>query len=829
MSPLFQDIRYAIRTLRRSYALTLVIVASLAIGIGANTAIFSVVNALLLKPLPYPDADRLAILWLRSPGVNIPQDWPSPGQYLDVQQQNHAFAEMAIAQGRVGTMLATAADSANGQSEPQRVEALLTSSSLFPLLGAKPIFGRLLRPEEDAGPTAQVVVLSHAFWRRAFGADPNVVGRTITLNGLAQNPGESNQFQVIGVLGSDFLMNGEIIPTVSSTTRMDVYLPLPFGPETQTKRRGDENFNILARLKPGVTMAQAKSDVAGIAAKIREVDKRDRTFTIDVVPLVDSVVGNVRLAVLVVMGSVTLVLLIACANVANLLLTRATGRQKEVAVRTALGASWQRLVRQLLTESLLLGLLGGVMGLLVARTALQVVRTMNPGNIPRLDAIALDASVLTFTFAVSVVTGLLFGLAPAVRAARVDLSASMKAGGRSSQGDGGFGSSRRRLRSLLVVSEVAISLMLLVGAGLLIRSFVRLQHVAPGFDPEGVVSMRLGASARQFQNRDAALGFYRPFNEALAVVPGVVARGAVTSLPFTSSVGWGGINVEGWTPAPGQELQVDQRGATTDYFRAMKIPVIQGRVFSDADLPQNAEPVCVIDEKFAQRFWPNGDAVGKHLWNGDPGATKYAIVGVVGTVKQYGLDVDGRIVMYRPSLNGSWHVARTTGDPTIVAAALVRKIHELDPTMTVVDVQTMTDRMSGSMARQRFSTVMLGAFAGFALLLAIVGVYGVMSHLVAQGARDIGVRMALGAERRRILSMVLRQGLELAGAGTVIGLLGAAALTRVMAGLLFDVSTTDATTFAIVPAVLIATAMLATCIPALRATRVDPVVALRDE
>jgi predicted permease len=623
-------------------------------------------------------------------------------------------------------------------------------------------------------------------------------------------------------------LNDEIMPTVASIRQMDVFLPLPFGPQTQINRRGDENFNVMARLKPGVTMEQAKSDVLGTAGRIREKDRRDRTFTIDTVSLVESVVGNVKLAVLVVMGSVTLVLLIACANVANLLLTRATGRQKEVAVRTALGASWQRLVRQLMTESLLLGLLGGAAGLLIAHGALQVVRSINPGNIPRLDAITLDGTVLFFTFAVSIVTGLLFGLAPAVRAARVDLHTSMKAGGRNTQGDGGFGS-RRRLRSLLVVAEVAISLMLLVGAGLLIRSFVKLQQVLPGFEPEGVISLRLGPTARQFENRDAALAFYRTWADALSAVPGVAVRGAVSSLPFTSSVGWGSINVEGWTPAPGQELQVDQRGATADYFRTMQIPLVAGRVFTDLDTVTNAQPVCIIDEKFAKRFWPNGDAIGKHLWSGDNNAPKSRIVGVVGTVKQYGLDVDGRIVVYRPAINGGWHVARTTGDPAIVGAALVKKIHELDPTVTVVDVQPMTDRMSGSMARQRFSTVMLGAFAAFALLLAVVGVYGVISHLVTQGAHDIGVRMALGAGRGRIVLMVLRQGLELAGAGVVVGVIGAAALTRVMAGLLFEVSTIDVTTFSTVPVILTIAAVMAILIPGLRATRVDPVVVMREE
>jgi predicted permease len=820
MNAFLQDLRYAARTLRRNAALSAVIVGSLAIGIGANTAIFSVVNALLLEPLPYPEPERLAVLWLRSPGINIPQDWPSPGQFIDVRAENRSFEEMSISQGRAGTLL--------GREEAQRVEGLLTSSSLFQLLGARPLYGRLLRADEDVPGQPPVVILSYGFWKRAFNADPAAVGTVITLNGFGQGGGDAkNLFEIAGVLRPDFLLNDEIMPTVASIRQMDVFLPLPLGADA-VKRRGDENFNLMARLKPGVTMAQARSDVAEIAARIRDKDRRDRTFTIDVVPLVESVVGNVRAAVLVVLGSVALVLLIACANVANLLLTRATSRQKEIAVRTALGASWKRLVRQLLTESVLLALLGGAAGLVIARIALQVVRGINPGNIPRLEAIALDGRVLAFTFAISIATGILFGLAPALRAARVDLNASLKAGGRNAQGEGGFGSSRRRLRSLLVVAEVAISLMLLIGAGLLLRSFVRLQQVSPGFDPEGVISMRVGASARQFANRDASLEYYRAAGEALASVPGVVSRGAVSALPFTSSVGWGGINVEGWTPQPGQELQVDQRTATPEYFKTMRIPLVQGRFFTDADFPQTAQLVAIVDEKFAQRFWPAGDAIGKQIW-GDP-ARKITIVGVVGTVKQYGLDVDGRIVFYRPGPWGSYQVARTaSADPAAVARDMIRKIHEIDPTITVFDVQTMRARMSASMARQRFATLMLGSFALFALVLAVVGVYGVMSHLVAQGAHDIGVRMALGAERSRILQMVLRQALELTVAGSALGLIGAALLSRVMTSMLFGVGTTDAVTFSMVPFLLIATAMLASYIPARRATRVDPVVALRDE
>ena len=823
LDSVWQDVRYALRTFARAPGLTFLIVVSLAIGIGATTAIFSVVNALLLKPLPYPDPDRLAVLWLRSPGINIPQDWPSPGQYMDVKKENRSFSELSISQGRTGTLIGRGGEAPF--PEPQRVEVLATSSNLFHMLGAKAARGRLLLPDEDSLGKAPVVVLSDRFWKRALNADPNIVGKTIVLNGLSTGRDTTRQFEVVGVLEPDFLLNAEIMPTVASIQQMDLFLPLPLGADAES-RRGDENYNIMGRLKAGVTMARARTDVAAIAARIREKDHRDKSFTIDVVPLVDSVVGNIRLALLVVMGSVSLVLLIACTNVAGLLLTRAAGRQKELAVRISLGARWQRLVRQLLTETVLLGLMGGLAGLLVAVLALDAVRAINPGNIPLVDTIRLDGDVLAFTFAVSMFAGVLFGLAPAFRAARVDVNSLLKAGGRNTQGDGGLGFSRRRLRSLLVAGEVAISLVLLVGAGLLIRSFVRLQRVSPGFDPSGVVSMRLGTSGRQFANRDAAVAYYATFGEQLSSVPGVKERGAVSTLPFTSSVGWGHINVEGWTPKPGQELQVDLRGATTRYFSTMRIPLIAGRFFDDADLPPNAAQVAIVDDKFAQRFWPRGNAIGKHVWFGQDPTKNFTIVGVVGTVKQYGLDVDGRSVVYGPVANASYQVARTSGDPVTVARAMVRKMHELDPSLAVFDVRTMTDRMSDSMARQRFSTTMLGAFAGFALLLAIVGVYGVISNLVAQGSHDIGLRMALGAEPRGILLMVLRQGMELTIVGIVAGLLGAIALTRVMASLLFGVSTTDLLTFSAVPFALIVTAALAVCIPALRATRVDPTVAL---
>jgi putative ABC transport system permease protein len=528
------------------------------------------------------------------------------------------------------------------------------------------------------------------------------------------------------------------------------------------------------------------------------------------------------------LGSVALVLLIACANVANLLLTRASGRQKEVAIRTALGAGWMRLVRQLLTESVVLGVMGGAAGLLIAKLGLYVVRTVNPGNIPRLEVIGLDGGVLAFTLGVSVLTGIVFGLAPSLRTARVDLNSALKSGGRSAHADGGFNSSRRRLRSVLVVSELALSLMLLIGAGLLVRSFVRLQSVPPGFNPDSVISMRVGRTGMDLSNREAAVEYFRQMGERIASVPGVKTRGAVTALPFTSSVGWGSVHVEGFIPQPGQELQVDQRAATPDYFRTMEIPLIKGRFFSEFDGLPNAQPVAIVDEKFAQRFWPDENPIGKHLWN-DP-KQQMTIVGVVGTVKQYGLDIDGRIVFYRPSLGLlGYQVAKTASDPASVSASITRAIHSVDPTVPIYDVRTMNHRLNESLARQRFATIMLGAFSVFAMILAIVGVYGVMSHLVTQGTHDIGVRMALGAQRSRIVSMVIRQGMELTGAGVILGLIGAALLTRVMAALLFGVSATDVATFAAVPLMLVAIALVASYVPALRATRVDPVVALRDE
>ncbi len=813
MHPLLQDFRYALRMLRKNPGTTLVIVLSLAIGIGANSAVFSVVDALMLRPLPYPQADRLAAVWLHSPGIGIYRDWPSPGQYIDIQKENHSFTEMSISRLTSFTL--------TGIDQPEQIAGMRTSSGLLHMLGARPLLGRVLLPEEDKPGKPAVAILSYRLWKRLFSSDARAIGRGITLNG--------NQFTVAGVLRPDFRLNSEVMPAEGPMDKVDIFLPLPLGADA-AQNRGDENYNLIVKLKPGVTVPQAQADIDIIARRIREKDKRDRTFGMTVVGLLDQVVGDVRRAMLVLLGSVTLVLLSACANVANLLLTRAASREKEVAIRTALGAGWRRLARQLLTESLLLAVLGGAAGLAIAQAGLYVMRAIHPGNIPRLEDISINGPVLLFTFGVSTLAGLLFGLAPVWRATRVDLNTSLKSGGRSGQTDGGLLLSRHGLRGLLVVSELAFSLILLIAAGLLIRSFVRLQNVPPGFATDHVLSMQVAASGPKFREDKPVIQFYREVGQRIARLPAVIAQGQASVLPLTGAVGWGGINVEGYTPPPGQELQVDLRLASTDYFRAMKIQLLKGRYFDSHD-SIDGQRVTIIDEQFAQRFWPRDNPIGKHLWF-DP-KKPFTIAGVVGTIKQYGLDSGSKIAVYFPQDQQGggqmFEVVRTSGSPAEVANAIVREIHAVDPAVPVYDIRTMDERLYDSMARQRFATTMLGAFAAFALLLAAVGVYGVMSYLVTQSTHDIGVRVALGAQPGQIVGLVVRQGMALALVGIVAGLIGSAALTRAMSSLLFGVSATDAVTFVAVAALLAAVVCAATMIPARRATGVDPMVALRDE
>lgn len=811
---LMQDLHYATRSFAKTPGLTALIVLSLALGIGANTAIFSVTSTLLLKPLPYREPDRLAILWLRSPGIGIPQDWPSPGQYHDIVIQNHVFEETALVSG--GSFTLTDHDAAKS------VDGIEATSSLLPLLGAKPLLGRLFSPDEDRPGAPQTVVLTYGFWQQEFAGDPHIVGRAFILDGRPHT--------VVGVLPPSFRLNHEVIPTISGIDKPEFFMP-PTDEARKPDNYGSENYNIVARLRPGVTMQQAQLDIDVIAARHRKEKHRDPSFTISVVPLTEQVVGNIRTAVLILFGAVALVLLIACTNVANLLLSRAAVRKREIAIRAALGAGRARVVRQLLTESVALSLMGGLAGIVISALSIYVTRKMHPGNIPRLDELGMDYRVLCFTFAIAIVTGVVFGLAPALRASRVDLTANLKAGGKG-LASGGLSVRHDKLRGALVIAELAISLPLLVGAGLLVRSFIHLANVPPGFSPQNVASMHVAAYGPQFRDPVTRVHFYQELIDRAQHIPGVKATGAVSALPLTKTIGWGGMHIEGYVPPPNEpELQVDQRSATSSYFSAMEIPLLQGRFFAATDTDQ-MPLVAIIDQKMADRFWPGASAIGKRIRRSDD-SPWITIVGVVGVVREYGLDLDTRMVVYYPHTqvrNGSMYfVARTTSDAAAMTATITHLVNSINPSVPVDDVATMEQRVHDSMSRQRFAMTMLGSFAVFAMILAAVGIYGVMSFLVTQGSPDIAVRMALGARPESILALVFRQGMTLALAGMLAGLIGAFGLTRMMSTLLFGVTPTDPVTFFSVLALLFLAAFSACLFPAIRGMRIDPINALRME
>ena len=816
METLRQDLSYGFRTLFKNPGFTAVAVLSLAIGIGANIAIFSVINALLLRPLPYQDADRLAILWQRSPGLNVAQDWFSPGQCLDVKAENQVFEQVAVTIG--------ASFNLTGQGGPEHVDGARVTSSLFPLLGAKAALGRVLLPEEDSPGKPATVILSHGFWRRRFGGDPQVIGKTLVLSG--------SSFEIVGVMQPGFSLTKEVMLTVNAIERADVLLPLPMSEGARTNR-GNEDFNIFAKLKPGVSLAQAQADMDVIAGRMKQRYPENYPahgrLTISVVPLLKQVVGEIDLALYVLLATVGFVLLIACANVANLLLARATVRQKEIAIRAAVGASRARIARQLLTESALLALTGGMLGMVIALGAFEALRAFGPENIPRLNEIDVDGRVVAFTFFISMLTGIVFGLALALRASRVDLNKTLKEGGRGA--DRGHG--RHMTRKLLVVFEVALSLIVLICAGLLIRSYRRVVNAHPGFDSRNVHAMRLSLPGARYSTPESIVGFFRQVGERLERTPGVESVGTSYSLPMSAvAFAWEPITIDGYVPPTAQDTIISNvRIINPGYFDVMRIPLKLGRYFTGQDIKGTQETV-IVNEALAERFWPNEYPIGKRLQRGESGPWR-TVVGVISDTKEYSAEKEPPIAVYYPAeqviARNMYLVIRTTSDPVPMTAAIVKEIQAVDPEMPVYDVGSMDQRLYGSLARQRFSMFLLGVFALIALILAAIGVYGVMAYSVSQRTHEIGVRIALGARPDAILRLVIRQALILAAMGIAIGLVGAFALTRVMSSLLFGVSATDLLTFVITSLLLGSIALMASYIPARRAAKVDPIAALQHE
>jgi len=808
MWSLWQDLRYAFRAFLRNPAFTLAALLSLAIGIGANSAIFSVANALFLRPLPYRDADRLVIIWNRSPGLAILQDWFSTAHYFDIKAGHRGLEQVAIAIG--GNYNLT------GSGEPERVGTVRVSSSLFSMLGVRPLYGRLFGPDEDVPGHAPVALLSFGMWTRRYGADPSMVGRAVMING--------QPYQVAGILPRHFSLPHEVLPTLAGVEQAEVLVNLPLGPAA-AKARDHEDYNIVGKLKRGVSLSQAQAEMDTLTARLRhdfpELYPPNGGMTFSIVPLMEQVVGDVRPMVWVLLGSVGFVLLIACANVANLLLSRAVARQKEMSVRTALGATRSRILRQLLAESVLLALGGGAFGVLLAAWSLRWVRVFGVKSVPRLPDIAIDGRVLVCSLLLSFACGVLFGLAPALRSIRLD-------GTRGSTRVGG-------MRKVLVASELALSVILLIGAGLLIRSFARLESVPPGFRPSGVLTFDLTMAGRKYADPQVVLSSYRRLWERLEQLPGATAAGGTNSLPLSQSFAWTPITIEGRTPPAGEKfLNADLRMVGGRYFEAMGIPLKDGRTFNDQDVAANPR-VVMIDERMAQEFWPHQSAVGKRIHVVQIKSNDYwqTVVGVVGRVKQESLDSDPRIAFYMPQTQlvtrAMTVTVHTNADPAGMTSAVKQELRQIDPDLPMYSIRTMQQRVDESLARRRFFKLLLAIFALIAMALASIGIYGVMSFLVTQSTREIGIRIALGATQQGILRMVLRQGMTIAAAGVILGVGGALMLGRFLRSLLFQVQPTDPATFLSIPLLLMLVALLATYLPARRAARTDAMVSLRCE
>ena len=806
MQNFIQDLRFSLRMLFKYRGFTALAVFVLALGIGANSAIFSVVNGVLLRPLDYKNPERLVVLWEKMQQTD--QLELAPDDFVDYQNRNQVFEKFAASQ-RQGFNL-------TGGDEALRVEGGAVTADLFPLLGVAPALGRTFSPEEDRAGASHVVVLSYGLWQRRFGGDRNILNQPITLNG--------ESYTVIGVMPTNFQFPPPMTQGgTANETRSELWVPRIL--ETETYRNSHSLFAI-GRLKEGVSFAQAKADLESIAMERQQSASQSHSnISVNVMPFHDQVIRRVKPALMILLGAVALVLLIACANVASLLLIKATGRQKEMAIRAALGAGRFRIIRQLLTESLMLALVGGILGLLLAYWGNDFLLSLASGNLPRANDVTVDSRVLGFTLLLSLATGVIFGLLPAFKASRVNLNESLKEGSRNST------ASTSHTQRALVIAEVALSLILLIGAGLLIKSFYQLQQIDPGFKTSNLLVMESSLPERKYAEPQQQIAFFQQALEKLDALPGVQSAAIVNNPPLSSRRGVDAFYLEGTSEASklADTPLADYRSISPDYFQAMQIPLLEGRPFAETD-NGNAPPVAIVNRAVVRRYFNNESPLGKRIKTKGDWRT---IIGVVGDVRQSGLDSEASTHLYVPFYQlpqgRMGIVVRTVIEPSNLVAAIREQFHQLDSELPVYNMQPMEQVISTSVSQRRLNMLLLGFFAAIALLLSMIGIYGVISYSVSQRTREIGIRLTMGAQPKDVLQMVFKQGFLLALVGIVIGGIGAFALTRYLASLLYEVSVYDFSTFVIVSALAIGVSLLACYLPARRATKVDPMVALRYE